>query len=393
MNCLRKFLPRIAPALLLLAAALGPQTQPTPQDRARVLRLSRNAIDLIDHRKFADAQAALRQALDIIPDDTTCLYNLACVRAALGDPQEAMDLLERATDSGFTDFTHLEHDPMLEPLRKLDRYRQLILRKDEIRHRAARQIVDRLRADLGEGYLYDVDEQRKLVFAAHSSPQGLRELERMIREEAESQWRLIFSHRPDEFIRIIVASPADFVKREHRLGVQGRYDDSTRTLLVKRIGPELRHEFTHALHAADQRALNQEHPVWLSEGLATLYENAATEPGPQGGQQLLPNDSWRLAAVQTAARTAELIPIAQLLRLDRNAFTARATLAYGQSASLLLYLYDHDMLKHFYDVYTSGYASDPTGREALGSVTGTTLPRLQDDWTAWMRRRTPPRKS
>jgi hypothetical protein len=82
-----------------------------------------------------------------------------------------------------------------------------------------------------------------------------------------------------------------------------------------------------------------------------------------------------------------------MLKLDRAAFTARATLAYGQSASLLLYLYEHQMLKRFYDAYTTGYAHDPTGQQALESVAGKPLPELEDDWTAWMRRRTPPRRS
>src|SRR5947209_17100815 len=104
---------------------------------------------------------------------------------------------------------------------------------------------------------------------------------------------------------------------------------------------------------------------------------------------MIPADTWRLAAVQTAVRTHELIPLPQLLKLDRTAFTARATFAYGQSASLLLYLYEHQMLKRFYDAYTSDYAHDSTGQQALESVTGKPLARLQDDWTAWMRRRTP----
>ena len=379
--------------LALLAIATGPQTQPSRQDRARELKLSREAADLIDQRKFAEAEAVLHQALEIVPDNTTCLYNLACVRAMRGDPEGAMDLLDRAADSGFTDFTRLEHDPMLEPVHGLPRYRELLSHKDQIRHQAAQQILARLKSDFGEKYVYDVDEEHKFVFAVHSDLTGLHELERMIRAEAESQWRLIFSHKPDEFIRIVVASPVDFAKREHRPGVQGWYADSTRTLLVKRVGPVLRHDLTHALHAADQRALDQEHPVWLSEGLASLFENARIEPLPGGGEELIPADTWRLAAVQTAARTHELIPLAQLLKLDRAAFTARATLAYGESASLLLYLYEHQMLKRFYHAYTSGYAQDPTGRQALESVTGKPLPELQDTWTAWMRRRSAPRKT
>ena len=373
--------------------AAAPATGPSPRDRERELQLSRQAVNLIDQHKFSEAEADLRKALELIPDNTTCLYNLACVRAVQGDSQEAMDLLERATDAGFTDFHHLERDPMLQPVRGLVRYRELIARKDEIRHHAAQRIVATLKEELGSGYLFDVDEQQKLVFAVHADRAGLDKVERAIRCEAASQWKQVFSHKPDEFIRVIVASPIDFAKREHREGVQGRYDDSTRTLLVKRIGPELRHEFTHALHAADQRALDQEHPVWLSEGLASLYENARIEPAAGGQEEYIPNDTWRLAAVQTASRRGELIPLSQLLKLDRNAFTARATLAYGESGSLLLYLYEQDLLKPFYGAYTSGYSKDASGQSALESVTGKPLSELQEDWEKWMRRRSAPKKS
>jgi hypothetical protein len=377
----------------LSGVAAAQATRPSSRDRERALQLSRESVGLIERRQLADAEATLRKALELVPDNTTCLYNLACVRAAQGDPRDAMDLLERATDAGFTDFHHLEHDRMLEPVRSLFRYRQLVARKDEIRHRAAERIVNSLKEELGAGYLYDVDEPQKLVFAVHADRAGLTKVENAIRCEAASQWKQVFSHRPDEFIRILVASPGDYAKRERREGVQGRYDDSTRTLLVKRIGPELRHEFTHALHAADQRALDQEHPVWLSEGLASLYENARIEISADGTEELLPNDTWRLAAVQTASRRGEFIPLPQLLRLDRNAFTARATLAYGESGNLLLYLYEQQLLKAFYDSYTEGYAKDATGQHALESVTGKTLPDLQNDWEKWMRRRTAPKKS
>ena len=106
----------------------------------------------------------------------------------------------------------------------------------------------------------------------------------------------------------------------------GHYDDATRTILVKRPGAELRHEYVHALHAADQHALGQEHPVWLSEGLATLFEQPGFTPATQPtSSRMIPADTWRLARVQAAARHDTLIPLDKLLKLDRAAFTARAT--------------------------------------------------------------------
>jgi len=397
---------RLCIGLILLAAAAcfpghaaallssGPTSGPAPlSDSARrhAAELSRHASDLIDRHQFSEAEHVLRQALELVPDNLTCLYNLACVYAALHEPDKAMNQLEAATAAGFTDFHRIETDPFLESLHDLPRFKELLGREQEIEHAAGERILQKLRDQFGTRYRYAIDAPHKREFAVHASENALEELERMLNVEAESEAEQVFQHPPHDFIRIIIAAPADFAKIEHRAGVGGRYDDSTRTVLTKRIGPELRHEFTHALHAADQHATGQQHPVWLSEGLATLYEYPR-ENGEGDDRRMLPADTWRLSHVQSAARHHSLIPLEKLLTLDRAAFTARPDLAYGESGSLLLYLYERGLLKSFYENYTAGYAKDPTGRAALEKTTGTSLDALQDAWIEWLLpRKVPPR--
>ena len=372
-------------ALGLAVAAVGetadtvPASQPSIAARVRVAELSRHAADLIEHRQFPQAEQTLNQALAIDLQNTTCLYNLAAVHAAMGRDQQAVEDLTRATDAGFTDFSLISHNAAFDRLTFAPKFQALLARKDQIVHHAGELIVAQLKVQFGNRYLYRVDEPHKLVIVADVDQA---EIDRIIDElhtELASEEANIFSHPPDEFIKVIVASSIDFAKQEHRYDVGGRYDDSMRTLIVKADGFALRHEFTHALHAADQHALEQEHPIWLSEGLAVLFEQPRTEDG-----KMLPGENWRLARVQAVAKNDALIPIEKLVKMDRIAFTDRAELAYGEAGSLLMYLYQQHQLKSFYDAYTAGYAKDPTGITALNSVTGESTAVLQKHWTQWL---------
>ncbi len=391
--------------LLACLLAASPATRPTPsaqppgrslatqpttarshEDLARLMKLTRESIRLLQAGKLDDAEKSLAEALGIAPRHQVNLYNMACLRALKNDPQAAMDYLERSAEEGFTDFIHIAKDPDLNSLRELPRYRALLARKDELQHKAAEAVLKWLKSELGQGYIFEIDEKDKLVFATNTDRQTLEDLRKLLLRQAHSQWEQLFAHRPDQYISVVIASAADFRQIVHIPGVGGFYNHENRILIAARMGQVMLHEFTHALHGADLETVGQEHVTWVSEGLATLFEAAHYEE-----DKLIPSDGMRLAQIQSAARRKALIPLRRLVEMDQGKFVASATNAYGQSGSIMLYLYERGLLRQFYETYKATYDQDKTARLALEKTTGKTLAAFEDEWKAWMLKRTAPR--
>ena len=170
-------------ALLALSAqALPPPTQQTPEDQRRhqVLQLTRRAVELFKHKKYDLVEATLTEALALDPNNANNIYNMACVKALKGDPATAIAYLERAAHAGFTDFLHIQSDPDLEALRHLDRYKQLIAKKDFFQKQDAQRALADLRDRFGDKYLYDIDAEAKLIFAADTDKQTLAAIKRLL---------------------------------------------------------------------------------------------------------------------------------------------------------------------------------------------------------------------
>jgi tetratricopeptide (TPR) repeat protein len=64
----------------------------------------------------------------ILPKDQLTLYNLACAYALGGHHEKAIEALGAAVDAGFDDPEHIEKDPDLDSLRKLQGYRDVLER-------------------------------------------------------------------------------------------------------------------------------------------------------------------------------------------------------------------------------------------------------------------------
>ena len=84
-------------------------------------------------QRLGDREAGrsnIEAALRLRPDDFGTLYNAACFHAVAGEPERALDLLDRAisTGQGFRDW--IEHDHDLASLHPLPRFREILARLD-----------------------------------------------------------------------------------------------------------------------------------------------------------------------------------------------------------------------------------------------------------------------
>jgi hypothetical protein len=358
-------------------------------DAVRAADLTRRAIRLTRDRDWARAEAVLDEALRLAPQEPINLYNLACARAQLGKGEAAVEALERAAAAGFGDFALLRRDPDLDPVRALPRYKALVENKDLWQRRAAERVLARLRNRLGEGYAYDLDADHRLIYAASPDVTSLAELKDALQTQWRGQRRDLFEHGPDAYVTVVVPSAADYhrIMRYHNVG--GAYFDATKTLVAQRTGAVMRHEFTHALHAADLAPLGQEHAPWVVEGLGVLYESAEVE-SERGGDVLVPRaDNGRLQVAATAAKRRSLVPLSTLLAMSPGDFLKRPNLTYAQAGSLMLYLRDRGWLRTFYDAYKQTYDADRTGRAAREKASGMELPAFESAWIKWLLDRPP----
>jgi serine/threonine protein kinase/Tfp pilus assembly protein PilF len=93
-------------------------------DDARASQLGATVAANIGDREAATDYA--RRALTINPDDPLLLYNIACMYALLGNPNEALSCLEKAVDKGYGQKDWVEHDSDLNSLRELPRFKTIV---------------------------------------------------------------------------------------------------------------------------------------------------------------------------------------------------------------------------------------------------------------------------
>lgn len=95
-------------------------------DDPRARYLGANALVALGERDKGLAWARMARGLD--PDDSMLLYNLGCIHALAGDPEESLACLERAVDGGLSQKDWFAHDGDLDSIRAHPRFRELMAR-------------------------------------------------------------------------------------------------------------------------------------------------------------------------------------------------------------------------------------------------------------------------
>ena len=155
--------------------------------------------------------------------------------------------------------------------------------------------------------------------------------------------------------------------------------------IVLNMGPgagTLTHELVHALFEADFPAA----PLWLEEGIASLFE-ASVFPRPR---EIHGVKNWRLPALLAALsgkKSRDGARLDRLVSLSDEAFReSDERLHYAVARYLCQWLDSRGLLWTFYRTFRERVAQDPSGERTFAEVTGQTPGEAQEPWVRWVRR-------
>lgn len=400
--------------LAVIAAVLAPmparaQDEPSPArttapppsarqpDPKRAERLQKEAFAALDKGDLPAAEKALREEIEVEPENFAPYYNLACVKALARDDEGAIALLRQAIDRGFVDRAEMEHDTSLARLRGTPAYRDLTADWTGVlsRHRDAN--VERSRRLIKQKVQPVNDEALRLVylsaFPEFSFAAAREEITRLSRwadanvfpgildpaQSAEDSWVVVVLPSREDFSRWAVEHFGPGVLQGLST-VGGSYMHDDKRLVAQDLGPTLRHEFFHVLHWRSCARLKQRHPIWIQEGLCSLVEDYDLTPDGS----LKPTPSWRTNTVKRMDQAGVLLPLRKLAGKSHQDFQGERRMGlYAQSRAVFLYLYQQGKLAEWYAAFTKGYAKDPTGVAAIEDVLQTTPEQFDKDFRAW----------
>lgn len=158
----------------------------------------------------------------------------------------------------------------------------------------------------------------------------------------------------------------------------GHYGHSQKYIVVNyETGPgTMVHELTHALMSEDF----PEAPIWLAEGMASLYEHCRAE-----GNVLKGDDNWRLPELKTALERGDLTPLPALLAMKPAVFRGqRESLNYAQARYFCKYLEELGLLSTVYKTFREHHSQDPTGGRFVVRAFGKPLESVEASWKRWI---------
>lgn len=333
-----------------------------------------------------DAARAIEEAESLIERDQADVFaRFALVRALAhaGDVEAAERAFREALQKGFVDFHRLFHDPKLAPLRESELGSWVIEHWRERQDARSEAEASALAEALGGRYEVIADERLRVRYLSALDD----DLTTIAREEVERVARFAAAlfpappeDRPDPWVLVLLPTPEDADRLLGRRDANGVYDHARKGLVVRDIGPSLRHEFFHALHWRHMERLGQVHPIWIREGLATLVEDVDDTPD---GASLTVLGSWRTNTARRLAEIRRLRPWADFVTLSPKRFVStRPVSNYAQARALMHWLHETGHLVGWYEAYTEHFDEDATGLESVKRSTGSET--WAEDFRAWI---------
>jgi len=344
--------------------------------------------DALRARDFARAEPLIAARIASGEPDPILLYNHACVLAQLGRLEEAETRLLESVEAGFDAFDIMREDADLAPIRDGSVYKAILeahrrverARPERPVRGAARDPLAAWEAAHGDRYRYERDEARGLLFATFLDE---RAHARMREDLAALEAHLLkhyFKSPPDRPALVAIVRPEDASRYLERPEIKGMYLHSERRLVARDTGQSLQHEFVHLLHFADMERRGQRHPIWIQEGLASLYEDYTLRA--DGSIEFHPNIRFNIARRQVSSSTAR--PWKDLFGYSGERFMAGAERHYPQVRAIFEFFAREGKLEEFYRALLETSREDPSGVRAVERTFGEPLARVEARWRKWM---------
>jgi hypothetical protein len=254
-----------------------------------------------------------------------------------------------------------------------------------------RDRVARAKSELGPRATVMVDSELFVLAGAPGwGPGALAQSIRLARGALAALYNERFTTKPARAISIYLFAASDsyerFCKktsRESCLSPFGFYEPGERRITMN-AGPglgTLTHELVHPLLEADFPGA----PIWINEGIASLFEAPVLpRPGEIHGVK-----NWRLPRLLAGLAKADERDEARLTRLfgmsDETFRDEREKLHYATARYTCQWLDEHGWLWPFYRRWRERAAEDPTGEKSFEAVVGMSPRDASDIWVRWVR--------
>jgi len=401
--------PRLAllPALAALLAATALEAQaPTPPSLpsggSRLPdRATRSAADELERalrlRRFEEAARLIERRIADGDRDPILLYNSACVFAQLGRLADAERRLLESVKAGFREFDTMEADDDLAPIRGSDTYKAILEARREVEREsgkragprrpeqrpggpAVRDPVAAWRERHPSGYRYDMSEDETVAFATFLDEASHARMKASLAALGKHLLRAYFTKPPSEPVLVAIVRPEDAKEYLERPEIRGMYLHKARRLVARDAGQSLQHEYVHLLHFAHMERTGQRHPIWVQEGLASLYEDYTLHP--DGRIEFHPNIRFNFARKQVVTKTA--MPWSALFRLSADEFMQEAERLYPMVRAMFEYFARERKLESFYRELCRTVEDDPDASTAIERAFGEPLRTVEERWRKWM---------
>ena len=321
------------------------------------------------------------------PGTPHMLYNRACGLALLGRREASSAALLEAVDHGFRDFATMRRDPDLASMRNHETFIAILEASRRIDRGTADRQFEAWQRRYSDDYHYETDDQHRLHFATGLDAKAHADMKQIIGRQADQMTKTLFKSPPLDWCFVVVPAKTHVTEVFRRLldvadpaRTPGVYLHGKRLLVTRDIGESLRHEFAHRMHWADMDRRGQRHPMWVQEGLASLYEEYVwTEDGTI---KFVPNMRHNIARRQVQAGIA--LSWDKLFQLNADQFLAGNARFYPQVRSMFEFLATLGLLEEWYDAYVATFDRDPGGGKAFEQVFGLPVDQVNQRWKSWV---------